>query len=65
MKTSVKRSQAAPIMNTTLVHMLMNQLQMNIGSKLTAKKCNHDERLNYNKGFVNYANEYQCCMYGN
>jgi hypothetical protein len=46
MKTPVKHSQAAPIiMCTTLVHMLMNQCPTKIGSKVTAKKSNHDEHL--------------------
>ena len=46
MKTPVKRSQAAPIIHVhDVVYMLMNQCPTKIGSKVTVKKRNHDERL--------------------
>jgi hypothetical protein len=54
MKTPVKRSQAAPIIHVhDVVHMLMNQCQTKIGSKVTAKKAITTNVLsNYNKGLI-------------
>jgi hypothetical protein len=50
MKTPVKRIVKQrrirrSFVRTTLVHMLMNQCPTKIGSKVTAKKSNHDERI--------------------
>jgi hypothetical protein len=46
MKTPVKRSQAAPIIHVHDVgQYVKNQCPTKIGSKVTAKKRNHDERL--------------------
>ena len=53
MKTPVKRSQAAPTIHVYDVGQYVNEpVPDEDGSKVTAKKSNHDERRNYNKGLI-------------